>query len=141
MNKTVAKMFKRFILVLCAVMLLLLIACKQDATPSGEESSTATQSSEITDTGSQNTTSGIELEEDVFDDSDIQSNPSKNSSTGNASDGNSSDKTVSDKNESTGNTSGDTSLDENPDTEDSNSSQEGVAVEDGVIKLPIDKFD
>ncbi len=134
-------MLKKLTLIFCLTALVLLAACKQDATPSDEESSTATQSSEITDAGSQNTTSGIELEEDVFDDSDIQGNPSKNSSTGNTSDGNSSDKTVSDKNESTGNTSGDTSSDGNPDTEENNSSQEGVAVEDGVIKLPIDKFD
>ncbi len=134
-------MFKRYILVLCVVMLLLLAACKQDATPSGEESSTATQSSEITDAGSQNTTSGIELEEDVFDDSDIQGNPSKNSSTVDASSGNSLDEIVSDKNESTDNTSSDTASDGNPDIEENNSSQEGAVVEDGVIKLPIDKFD
>lgn len=126
--------FKILILSLCLALILCFTACKQDTTTNKDDDTTATSSGQTSDAGGQLTASGIELEEDVFDDSDIQSNPSKNSSTGNTSIGNSSD-----KNESIDNTSGGTSSGEAPDEDDS-SSQEGVIVDDGVIELPIDRF-
>lgn len=135
-------MFKKTALLLCTITLLLLVSCKQDAQKPQGDSSTVTSSDHTTDSGSQNTTSGIELEEDVFDDSATQGNQSSgnNSTSDTQSSTTSSDKDVS-KNESTDGVSSDTSSSQDPDTEDSNSSQNGVTIEDGVIKLPIDKFD
>ena len=138
---------KFLILSLCLIFVFCLTACKQDTTNPKHDSSTATSLDKAIDNSSQDIISGIELEEDIFDNSTTQggSSPSDTSSN-NASSNISSNGTVSDKNESTDNISGDntsndTSSEQNPDTEDSNSSQEGVVVEDGVIKLPIDKFD
>ena len=127
-------MFKKLALLLCAVALLLLVACKQDATAPNDEKSTVTSSD--------HTISGIELEEDVFDDSAKQGNQSSNNNSTGATQSStlSSDTNVS-KDESVDNSPSDTASTGDPDTEDSNSSKDGVTVEDGVIKLPIDKFD
>ncbi|MBE6809559.1 MAG: hypothetical protein E7521_00690 [Ruminococcaceae bacterium] len=127
-------MVKKLTLLLCMVFLLALVACKQDTQTHQNDSSTVTSS--------EHTISGIELEEDVFDDSATQGNQSSNNnSTGATQSSTTSSDTNVSKDESADNSPSDTASTGDPDTEDSNSSKDGVTVEDGVIKLPIDKFD
>ena len=124
-------MFKKITLALCVLALLLLVACKQDTTNSGINS-TPSQVGE-SDTNTQGNQSGIELEEDVFEgvekptlstDSAMQSTTSNNVSKG---------ENAHDKDDSANNSSSD---------ESSQNVQSDVSVDqDGTITLPIDKFD
>ena len=127
-------MFKKLALLLCAVALLLLVACKQDATAPGDKNSTAASSDQTSVGDNQITSSGIELEEDVFDENPV----TNNSGTENTSSTITSDETVSNNNSSDNNTSSNTSSDESQNS--SNEENDVVVDDDGTIRLPIDKF-
>ena len=92
-------------LLLCIALMFSFVACKQ--TNANDEDVASKQlfvsQIEITDDNSQQTTSGIELEEDVFDDallnpSSKEENQSSNASQGNSSQSTSSSTTVSKEN-------------------------------------------
>ena len=130
-------------LLLCIALMFSFVACKQ--TNANDEDVGSKQlfvsQIEITDDNSQQTTSGIELEEDVFDDallnpSSKEENQSSNASQGNSSQSTSSSNTVSKENqtENTSSTpSSETSSENTP-------SEETPIVDDGVITLPVDRF-
>ena len=127
------KMLKKVVIILCIAALLSLVACKQNMTL--EEIGSATAGSgdnEFQDS----TTSGILLEEDVFDDSNITSVPSSSnaveSSKNQNTSGNSSANT---------NASGNTSTEQSSDSEGFTESKNEIVVEqDGTITLPVDWF-
>ena len=118
-------MFKKITMLFCVMAILLLFSCKQETTPNTDGNNTTSQT--------QSTTSGIELEEDVFDDSDVSVTPSTNNS---STDNTSSDNVIS------SNTSSDNSSSDQTQTPDqSTSSDDEIVVgDDGTITLPIDRF-
>lgn len=138
-------MFKKITITVCVLALILLAACKQNKVPSTDTTSNPNN----VQSNTQSTTSGIELEEDVFDDDDITTTPSENNtSNGNLSsnqntpdENTSSEQTTSGDNLSNDNSSVNDSSENNSNPEDSNQSNNDIVVDDdGTIKLPIDKF-
>ena len=152
------KMVKKITLLLCMVILLTLVACKQDPTLDNTDD-TASTLSEVTDINQENTSLGIELEEDVFDDTNdakapIQSNQSDTTSSkkeekvtqdtnsnknDNSDDSTSSNKTEDSSSETTQDNETEESTSSNQTPTDTSSNE--VSIEDGIIKLPVDKFD
>lgn len=130
-------MFKKLALLLCAVALLLLVACKQYATAPNDENSTVTSLDQTSDDGGKITSSGIELEEDVFVENHVTNNQNSGASS-NTSATTSGDGTVSNNNSSNNSTSSDTSSDEESNT--SSEENDVIVDNDGTIRLPIDKF-
>lgn len=144
------KILKLMVLSVCVVLLFGLVACKSNTTDKDDNSSISQQgglssgdNTEAPNNESLGTTSGIELEEDVFDDDNIVENTSSNDSTSNKpadKDNQSTDKgednTSSDKAES------DTSSDDISDTESGDVSSDETPTEsdDGTVKLPVDWF-
>lgn len=141
------KLFKGLVLVCCLMLVFGLVACKEDAVSDKADSSSKVSSDEPSSNDkTESTTSGIELEEDVFDDGDNESRPSNNSaSSGTDNKDNQSNNQSADKNESntssdkteSNNSSGNNSSTESGET----SSDEGLTEsDDGTVKLPIDWF-
>lgn len=134
------KPFKLLALLLCLIMAIGLVACKDGNT--GDSTSTKTETSQGTDDktpSKDNTSSGIELEEDVFDGNDVQSGTSSENSS----------VVENDKTETDTNVSGGDNTDDNITGDDESSVDTPITPEqdndivvdsDGVVHLPIDKF-
>ena len=137
------KLFKGLTLVFCIMLVFGLVACKEDTASDKADSSSKVSSDEPSSSDkTESTTSGIELEEDVFDDGVNESRPSNNSASigtdnkVNQSADNNESNTSSDKTESN-NSSGNNSSTESGET----SSDENLTEsDDGTVKLPIDWF-
>ena len=141
------KPFKLLALLLCLIMAIGLVACKDGNTD--DSTSTKTETSQGADDKTppkDNTSSGIELEEDVFDGNDVQSGTSSGNSSVEED-----DNTVSknDKTETDTNVSGGDNTDDNITGDDESSVDTPITPEqdndivvdsDGVVHLPIDKF-
>ena len=121
---------KKLVITLLAIMLVFcLAACKQNA---GTVSDNPTSLPSGGSNAQNNTTSGIELEEDVFDDDDLSVNPSSDN-------GASSQKNEADNTSNQNGSGNNSNVDSQPSGE--TSSEQNPTVEDGVIKLPVDWFD
>ena len=141
------KLFKGLTLVFCIMLVFGLVACKEDTASDKADSSSKVSSDEPSSSDkTESTTSGIELEEDVFDDGVNESRPSNNSaSIGTDNKDNQSNNQPADKNESStssdktesNNSSGNNSSTESGET---SSDEDLTESDDGTVKLPIDWF-
>lgn len=136
---------KKIILLLCVVCLLTLMSCKQDTTKHSLTSSGNLQSqitSGVTKNESDNEiVSGTQLEEDIFEyDNSKQDDKKEDSSTQEES---SKDNTSSVGSETTQNGQENQSSEDVTfsDQEETETESDDITVEDGIVKLPVDKFD
>ena len=133
------------VLLLCVALAFCFTACGDDA--SGETDAPSSDLSSATDSAypdKDNTSSGIELEEDVFDEEDVSSSPSGSNTQSGSNTNSSTDKNNQSSNQSTNNSSSNTSssTDNSSKEENNNSSETESIVEenDGTVKLPVDWF-
>ncbi len=163
---TCYKILKIVVLSLCLCLLLCLAACKGGSAPDGTDSysSTFVQSGDVvidaTSDNADNTegtttnkkpssdnkvSQGIELKEDVFENSDAQSGGNTQSKPqSNLSNNNTSSNNAADDNQSDGNVSGGNQPDSNiSDDSESNDnvSDDNQSNSDGTVKLPVVWFD
>lgn len=124
---------KLFAILLALCLSLLLVACKS---VDNTESASSSQSQQITGQTSDNVSQGTELEEDVFDNSDIQSGTASKEDLNVVTSSNE-ESSSNDKTESMPST-GDTSSSE---SSDNTSSEVTSSEDDGTVSLPIDWFD
>ena len=142
------KIFRILVLAVLVVSVLCFAACADETNV--DTSSNASKPTDKTDSeqtnSNDNVSSGIELEEDVFDDSAVSNTPSGDNTQSGNNTNNSTDKNNQSNSQTTNNssnsTSSSTSTDNSSGEENNNSSETESIVEenDGTVKLPVDWF-
>lgn len=130
------KIFKTIVVLLCATLLFSVVGCKSstDTTVSDLSSVLDSADPDRDQTNSNdNVSSGLELEEDIFEDGDVDNAQSSNSSTNST---NSSNTDNISSNQSTTSTPSTPSSDNSSGDEGNDNSSE----DDGTVKLPVDWF-
>ena len=137
-------MLKIMTLLLCIALMFSFVACKQtnaDDEDVGSKQLFVSQIEITDDNSQQTTTSGIELEEDVFDNVLPNSSSKEDAQSSNPSQSNSSQNTSSENNVSKENQNENTSSSTSSETSSENTpSEQTPIVDDGVITLPVDRF-
>lgn len=141
------KIFRVLVLAVLVVSVLCFVGCKDEAVVETNSDLSNVIDSADPDrdqtNSNDNVTSGIELEEDVFDDDDISSTTSSSNTQFGSSTNSSSDKNNPSSNQSTSdNSTNNSSENSSGDQEENNSSENASIIEedDGKVKLPVDWF-
>lgn len=140
------KFFRTLALLLCLLLAIGLIACKDSSKTDDTASDKIETSENVNDGKTQSkdgSSQGIELEEDVFDDSDVQSGAPGDTSSDNDDDTNDTVSEYTETDIDSDVSNGGTSDGDDPTNDtDTAPEQDGdiVVDSDGTVHLPIDKF-